>query len=304
MSSANGLKCIRTLPAGTRCRVSVIRANDGKEFVVKKLHRPSLYEKQMRNEYDIMRRCSEVRDGQQYVIEAYSMKDGRYLLCEYANQGDLFTYMFDDEQELPSFRDAANYLLRGLSFLHHRCDVYHGDIKMENVVVHRLYNTAASKKEVQLKYIDFEDSIVGAVEQPVTVRPHLERNKNGGRPLTLYSTIGHGNDDRALWDRGFDKIPWPLGKQDIVALGKTLLDMYLHQPHQYASYSPSNEEVALPPLERSLRYDTPDAWFYAMNHTQLNEQLRKIDDPYVLHVLRKMTATDPRDRPWARELFF
>ncbi len=296
---------IKKLPSGTRCDVAVVEradlsqalciAEDRKSFVVKQLRDPVRYTERFRNEYKVLRQCARTKGSDRYVIEAYSLAhqlDELFLICEYATHGDLFQYAFDNRKSTFEFTYVANYLLRALTHLHERCNVYHGDIKAENIGV-----TNGPDGTLQLKFLDFEDAQPGRVHYVVPVRAH---NDTRHEVRTMYGTAGMGNDDLLLWDRGFDRIVWSLGKQDVMALGKTLLDVYLGEPH---SYTPRYElDCADKLYEHSSRADTPHALFFFMYHTRCDDEIARIRDPTVTQLLRRMTHWDPRERPWTGDL--
>ena len=222
----------------------------------------------------------------QYVVKALKMYESKTLIDKQllivfmAEQCDLFDYVVKQRQCVKStraYRHMVDHLLGALDYIHETCKVYHGDIKMENIVVSR-----SNDDSVAFKFIDFENC-----------RLHAAFSRVLGH--VAYGTIGMGNDERAMDEKFAIIMPlsWELGKQDVIALGKTFIDVYFGTPHVY--YWDGAADGAADSAAAAAVHNTD----YTLLLTLLSD-ISNIELQVIL--LRQMTALNPNDRPWAREI--
>ena len=93
------------------------------------------------------------------------------LVLEYSSEGTLKAFLCDNQNSLPitTLVDLATQVAAGLEALH-RCNICHGDIKTQNVLVFRNGDTWT------VKLSDFGGSIVGRYEKQCCVYVGIYRN--------------------------------------------------------------------------------------------------------------------------------
>jgi len=261
---------LKKLPGGSSSNVFADLNND-KNVAIKVLANDDEESKEnFRHEFETLKQYGDDK----YIIKTYGLStNDEGKLCmhnEYANGCDILEYISYINYNFDRLH-AITYLLKCMAYIE-SIDLYHGDIKMENIVVF-YYD---DHRDNVYKLIDFEYSKWMSSHRCVTLRD---------RDLVSYKTPGMGNDDFEMIRRGLVDKRWPLGKQDVCAMGKTLIDIYHRSTIHYGR------------CYNDAKFGILHEGFYE----KLQDRLEQIIFP-LRKTIYSMIRTNPNERLWASQI--
>ncbi|TMW66433.1 hypothetical protein Poli38472_004198 [Pythium oligandrum] len=185
------LEVMRTLGMGTFGRVKLVRHKaTGKPFAMKILNKANVvaYKQQVNviNEKNIMARCNHPFILKLY--QTYKDKNCLYLLIEFVQGGELFTYLHCSPNSPGRLKDDharfyASHVLMAIEYLHERNIVYR-DLKPENLLI---------DPQGYLKVVDFgfakvvEDRTYTLCGTPEYLAPELVLGKGHSKGVDYWA---------------------------------------------------------------------------------------------------------------------